>query len=281
MGSRRVPHTLLGLALAALLAACGTTLDANDVTLEAQARFGEIDNEHIGVGLLIFDDPAGPAWRCTGTLLTPTVLLTAGHCTSGAVGGRVWFETDVGADRATTGYPFAGGTSIEFDEIHTHPGYVDGAFFLHDLGLVLLDEPVDLPAASDYGDLPTVGMLDELATKRGRQNQLFTPVGYGLQSVKPVLSADLIRYMATVQLIDVKGTAGIPEGSSVMFTNSPGRAHRGGTCFGDSGGPIFEQDTSTIVAVTSFGLNQNCAGTGGGYRIDQQDDQDWINSFMN
>ena len=52
---------------------------------------GELDGEgHPAVGLLIFDfAPGAPGWRCSGTLISPTVILTAGHCTDGAVGGRV------------------------------------------------------------------------------------------------------------------------------------------------------------------------------------------------
>jgi secreted trypsin-like serine protease len=54
----------------------------------------------------------------------------------------------------------------------------------------------------------------------------------------------------------------------------------GGTCFGDSGGPLFLEDTNLIVGVTSYGINRNCASTGGSYRIDTVDDLEWINSFL-
>lgn len=47
---------------------------------------------HPYVGLLVFDDEMGPAWRCTGSLISPTVVLCAGHCTDGAVAARVWFD---------------------------------------------------------------------------------------------------------------------------------------------------------------------------------------------
>lgn len=245
----------------------------------AAVKFGEPDgNDHPDVGLMVFDVEGTPAWRCTGTLLSPTVMLTAGHCTFGTSGGRVWFEPDVGAGIPANGYPFAGGTGIEFAEIHTHPDFDDGAFYLHDAGVVILSEPVQL---GTYGELADVGFLDNLARRRGLQDQSFTVAGYGLQSVVPTLQADLVRYQGTVQLIDVKGTAGIPAGTSASFSNSPGEGNgSGGTCFGDSGGPIFHDDSNTIAAVNSYVLNANCVGIGGGYRVDTVDDQAFINGFL-
>lgn len=242
-------------------------------------QFGELDgNAHPYVGLLVFDVGGNPAWRCSGTLLSPTVMLTAGHCTFGTSGGRVWFDSDVAAGRPGNGYPRSGGTGIEFSAIYTHPNYSDAAFYLYDAGIVILSRPVYL---STYGTLANVGLLDDLATRRGHQEQNFTVVGYGLQSVKPELQQALVRYRGTVQLIDVHGTFGVPAGTSANFTNNPGRgAGPGGTCFGDLGGPIFHGDSNVIAAVTSFGINANCAGTGGGYRIDTVDDQAFIRTYL-
>jgi hypothetical protein len=267
--SRRSKFSASLIAVALLLA---TVIPAFAVT------FGVPDGEdHPYVGLMVFDVDGSPSHRCTGTLLSPTVMLTAGHCTFGTSGGRVWFETDVEAGIPGNGYPSGGGTSIEFSEIHTHPDYNDGAFYLFDVGIAILSQPVDLDT---YGTLADIGTLDSLKTKRGLQDQSFTVVGYGLQSVKPTLEQDRVRYRGTVNLIDVSGTGGIPKGTSVLLTNNPGKHATGGTCFGDSGGPTFWGDTNIIVAVTSFGLNQNCKGIGGGYRIDTADDQEFINSFL-
>jgi secreted trypsin-like serine protease len=257
-------------------------------TPSAQAiTWGEPDgNAHPYVGLLVFDTDGTPSHRCSGTLLSPTVMLTAGHCTFGTSGGRVWFDSDVGAGRPGNGYPdndvdndgTKDGTGIEFLAIHTHPQYNDAQFFLHDAGIVILSDPVSLGT----GALPSIGFLDGLTTQRGLQNQKFTPVGYGLQSIVPNPNdeqADLVRYNATVRLIGTSNF-GLPEGTAVVFTNNPGQPASGGTCFGDSGGPIFVQGTNTIAAVTSFGINPNCVGNGGGYRIDTADDQQFIGSFL-
>jgi secreted trypsin-like serine protease len=245
----------------------------------AAVQFGELDGDaHPYVGLLVFDVGGSPAWRCSGTLLSPTVMVTAGHCTFGSSGGRVWFDADVGGGRPGNGYPFSGGTGIEFTEIHTHPDYMDEAFYLFDVGVVVLSEPVYRDA---YGSLAEIGVLDNLAVRRGLQDTSFTVVGYGLQSVVPTLQNDLVRYQGKVQLIDVKGVFGIPAGVSASFTNNPGKGNgSGGTCFGDSGGPIFLGSSNQIAAITSFGMNVNCAGTGGGYRVDTVDDQAFIHQFL-
>src|SRR5215212_5283999 len=74
------------------------------------------DNEHPFVGLVVFYDANGEfLWRCSGSLLTPTVFLTAGHCADtagGAVTARVYFQQDAGANYdpetqldPVTGYP--------------------------------------------------------------------------------------------------------------------------------------------------------------------------------
>jgi secreted trypsin-like serine protease len=242
-------------------------------------RYGQPDNnQHPFVGLMVAGtiDESGefvPQWRCSGTLVDPTHFLTAGHCTFGADAVEVWFEEDVN-DRAVSGYPFGGPTSISGTP-YTHPDYDDDAFYLNDLGMVVLDEAVEL---DEYGELPELGYFDQFFVKRGQNKQLFTAVGYGLQRSMPaqtgLTEASLERRQATLRIINQDAAFGEKKaGNSVLFTNN---AATGGTCSGDSGGPIFVQGTTTIAAVTSYGLNARCAGTGGGYRVDTADDLDWL-----
>lgn len=234
---------------------------------------GELDGDgHPHVGLLLFEEDGEPAWRCSGTLVAPTIVLTAGHCTFGASGGRIWFESTE-AEILDDGYPFAGAKSIEFVAIETHPDYNDAAFFLDDVGIVILSEPVD-PGV--FGVLPDLDQLDEMTPRRGRKNQTFTSVGYGLQRINPVfIESERTRMVANPHLIQIN-SPGFTGDYSLLLSNNHST---GGTCFGDSGGPNFLGDSNVVAGVTSFGINGNCAGTGGVFRMDRADVQDWLASL--
>lgn len=259
---------LVGLALVA--AACSRAVQ--DVGVTAQITNGELDgNRHPYVGLMVAQDAAGrPLWRCSGTLISPTIYLTAGHCTEApAAHVEIWFDADVESGIPGNGYPFngdVGGTP------YTHPQYDPNAFFLYDLGVVVLDEPVVM---SEYAALPKQDVLDRMARQRGRQDVTFTAVGYGLQRINPVfVEAERVRMLARPHLIQING--GIVGDFSLLLSNNHST---GGTCFGDSGGPNFIDDTNVVGGVTSFGLNGNCGGTGGVYRVDRKDDLDWLATF--
>jgi hypothetical protein len=196
------------------------------------------------------------------------MYVTAGHCTSGSDSVTIWFEADVQNDPGL-GYPFGGPTSVTGTP-YTHPDYVDAAFFLADLGVVILDEPVVL---AEYAELP---QLDQLSSLKPNRKTTFTAVGYGLQKAFPDAAAwkeerQRIRMVAYPHLVQIN--RGIVGDDSLILSNN---TNTGGTCFGDSGGPNFLGSSKVIAGVTSFGLNSACGGTGGVYRLDQADDLDWL-----
>ena len=236
---------------------------------------GDMDGDgHPYVGLMIAKVDGVPLWRCSGTLISPTLFLTAGHCTEGATSVEVWFDPDMQTDSAAKGYPFTGEAS---GTPYTHPQYNPNAFALYDLGIVVLNQSVVM---SEYGVLPSLNQLDALKTRRGLKDVSFTAVGYGLQQSFPDAASFLennvrVRMVATPQLLQING--GIVGFGSLLLSNN---ANTGGTCFGDSGGPNFIDGTNVIAGVTSFALNGTCSGTGGVYRVDRQDDLDWLATFM-
>jgi len=244
----------------------------------AAVKWGELDgNRHPYVGLMVAQDAAGnPMWRCSGTLLSPTVFLTAGHCTEApAAHVEIWFDADVESGIPGNGYPYTGDVG---GTPYTHPSYNPNAFFLYDLGVVVLD--VAMPMAS-YGALPALNQLDALKTRRGQQDTTFTAVGYGLQQSFPDAASwkennVRVRMLATPRLIGIN-VPGFTGDFSMLLSNN---ANTGGTCFGDSGGPNFVGNSNVIGGVTSFGRNQTCVGFGGVYRIDRADDLDWLATFF-
>ena len=273
-------------------------------------------NEHPYVGQLFFYVPdeidsrftdPGAWFSCSGTLVSPTVVVTAGLCTygiglngeptttgGGSGGNDVWVNFSEHPD--LTGLPPSADYIPDdneqryldreafFDQhpdwirgtAYPHPEYASGPFLLHDVGIVVLDEPVIL---SSYGALPALGYLDQFFAAR-RNAQRFTVVGYGLTRSRPTgTEGGDSRQKGTVMLINLHAL-GVPPGYFALFTSNSGKPHQGGLCFGDSGGPVLVEGTNVIVAVSSFVLNQNCTGSVGGYRIDQQDDLDFISSFL-
>jgi hypothetical protein len=245
--------------------------------------FGTPDPGHPYVGTLLFVQGGEGYFSCTGTLLSPTVMLTAGHCTESEGQTNevtyVRFTQDALAGREN--YPtlqaWLDAEWILADEVIPHPQFDDYAAFpnTYDVGLVILSEPVNLPT---YGALPEVGLLDRLTSDHNRSNNVFTAVGYGLQGlINPFFSDDYARYKTTTRLVEVKSTWTGP-GQSAKFTNNPGRIP-GGTCFGDSGGPIFWGTTNVIGAITSFGKTP-CIGVDFNFRIDTEIAQDFITPYL-
>lgn len=127
-----------------------------------------------------------------------------------------------------------------------HPEYGGFAGFpgTFDIGLDRPERAIDTGGV--HGRLPEEGMLDELITRRGATTQhQVGVVGYGLQ-----------------------GTGG------------------SGTCFGDSGGPASwidpatGRETTTVVAVTSFGITGRCAGTDFSFRTDIPAARDFVDAHL-
>ena len=284
--------------LLALVAALAGALTVSAAPAGAVTGNFVQDFEHPYVGLVAFYDAEGNfLWRCSGALITDRVFLTAGHCTeqdvpegeASPVMARIWFHQNVGGEFAppdvpedpNTGYP---NRCLPGDPLCVEStalfdfGFDNFAGFpnIHDVGLIILpeDQAVSLP---EYGQLAEAGFLESIADLRGAT---FTVAGYGVSRINPAKQLSFReRLMAETQLVNLnesRNTAGF----NLQLSSNPGGG-RGGTCFGDSGGPTFYGDFSsnTIVGVNSwlFGFNrQTCGGTGFAFRTDTEAVIDWI-----
>ena len=286
-----------------LLALVSATLLAISLVAPTTAITGNYveDFDHPFVGLIAFysdrqgtDD--GFIHRCSGSLVddgTPAdgsrVIVTAGHCTDDgtgdavAVSARVWFRQDAGTRYDGTRDPLTGypdkcidDPAVALDACQTshemyNYGFDDFAGFPNhrDVGVVILDKPVVLP---EYATITDAGAITS------NKSIKLTVSGYGISdghaASDPTVSFRE-RLMAETTLVNTtnNNTAGF------NLETQPNGGSRGGTCSGDSGGPVFYPSTSnTIVAVTSFGIiNPNdCQGNDYSYRLDRQEVIDWI-----
>jgi hypothetical protein len=247
---------------------------------------------HPYVGLLVFDDaPGHPAWRCTGSLIAPNVVLCAGHCCDGAVAARFWFYEDVTYDHVPFPlYPYGGpGSGAIEGTPYTNPDYrsivASGngipTFSYRDVGIVVLDEPVSL---GEYAQLPTAGLVDTLAVMTS-----VDLVGYGVQYQAKIPGNELptpppyyrwtgprCRFYAPAQLLSGKFSW---SDEFIRCTANPAQG-KGGTAFGDSGGPVLLGGTDTILAVNSYVTNVNCGGVTYHSRIDIPEVLEWIQTFL-
>ena len=252
-------------------------------------------NNHPYVGLLVFDvAPGVPGWRCSGSLIAPNVVLTAGHCTDGAVAARFWTYEDVTYDHVPFPlYPYGGpGSGAVEGTPNTNPKYRSPenpygggnglpAFSYRDTGVVVLDEPIVL---SEYAALPSAGQVDGLKNK--------TPidfVGYGVSEQAQIPGSLLpqpppyyrwggprVRLYAPSELVSGKF---VHSAEYMRLALNPGGGS-GGTCFGDSGGPDLLGGTNVVLAVNSYVTNINCSGVGYSARVDIPEVLDWINGFL-
>jgi hypothetical protein len=276
----RALRRALTVAVLSTVALAGSALPAQAIT------GGEPDGDrHPNVGLIAFYDSEG-RFRCSATLVSPTLLITAAHCTAGTLGKTAVSFEPVVAEQPPSPLPVAANPAVGYTAAelaaagllsgtaYTHPQYsnftdLDNG---NDVGVVVLDAPVTgiAPATLASGNY-----LDQFA-QPALNGTIFDVVGYGTevraaedgpQQPQP-MSYPLIRRYTTSP-----GQKLTPQ--VLQLNGNPNDVHGGGgTCFGDSGGPVFLN--GYLVAVTSYGYTGNCRYLGGYQRIEVPVVEEWL-----
>jgi trypsin len=214
---------------------------------------GEPDGDsHGNVGLLAAYIPGyGLIAACSGTLISPTVFLTAAHCTAPLQAMGVEFAL-VTFDQAPSRYShFLPGrmyTSPYFNQRKSDP---------RDIAVVVFNSPVEgvTPAT-----LPTAGLLDGMDLRDTR----FTPVGYGANGWVPARGGPWFYDDGTRRVASSSFNALTP--AWLRLSQNPAKGDSG-TCYGDSGGPNFIGASDVIAAITITG-DAVCRATNVAYRLD-------------
>jgi V8-like Glu-specific endopeptidase len=221
---------------------------------------GQPDGEaHPNVGALVspvrYSD--GTWLYCTGTLISPTVFLTAAHCDDGAARVRVTFDS-----------AYQDGDTTYSGTWHADPLYGHDQSDSHDIAVVVFDKPIKgiTPAK-----LPAAGALSNLSS-----SQQFTSVGYGAYEVTNQPGGH--RYLYNDVRMVATGTLNAINPTWLRISMNPA-TDNGGTCYGDSGGPNF-LGTTDIVAATTITGDAICRATNVTYRLDTPSARAFLGQFV-
>ena len=240
--------------------------------------FVDSNNTFSNTGAFIVKSPTGQIFpECSGTMITPNVFLTAGHCTQ-------FFTQDL-APQGFTAYvsldasiPFGSLTSnatelLAVANVVTNPNFNQRQSDPGDIGVLILQSRVQgvTPAS-----LPSCGLLDQLSAHNGLKDAIFTPVGYGVQNRVVGGGVPFFQDVNPVPRMFAFSSFNALNKGYLRLSQNPSTGN-GGTCFGDSGGPAFltVESEQILVAINITG-DAVCRSTNVDYRLDIVSAQDFL-----
>lgn len=268
----------------ALLALIATTTLVTGARVHA-ITYGFVDTTGAfgNTGAFIVQAPDGRIFPiCSGTLIAPTVFLTASHCT-------VFFEQDLAPDGFTafvsfdSPIPFGNITStstklVAVTDVFSNPLFNQAQSDSQDIAVLLVDPRGTrgiTPAV-----LPPAGLLDQLSAQNGLKTAIFTAAGYGLQNRVTGGGQPFFQDANPVPRMFAFSSFNSLNGGYLRLSQNPSTGN-GGTCFGDSGGPNFlnVNGVRTLVAITITG-DSVCRSTNVDYRLDTTSARAFLAPFV-
>jgi len=213
---RRHRNVSLEMLLGLVLSGCAVDAGGEQVAVDvAPILGGSTSSAYPEAATLHIDVTATAYYACSGTLIAPRVVLTAGHCVTGHQRWDVYVGTAYRSSTSATVYDWP-----VLDSDAVSPRY-------HDVGLVFLSDAIALSAS-----FPTI------ATEPSPAGAKALNVG---SEVAPSAAYDEIATSFYEAPITIQTNPLYPFDYSSADVIQPG----------DSGGPVFLSGTHTLLAVNS------------------------------
>lgn len=238
-----------------------------NLLIAAEPTGDRYPNVALIVGRAAEGSPWGPA--CTGTLVAPDVVLTAGHCTALSTLFEGLTQFGVTFDPV-----FTSASRVIPVTVHVHPDFTfrfpfptpDDPVDLSDLALMILNEPVGLVPAH----LPPPGFLDRLT----RISAPLTSVGYGIPRADASVAERGTRRAGSVRLDRVIGPVVVTRPNPTV------------NCIGDSGGPLILGPPHTdggrggATMILGVAHSTDCATFTTFYRVDTPQARAFLGAYL-
>jgi hypothetical protein len=233
-------------------------------------------NAHPQVGVVVAEAHGGRHYFCSGTLLSPTVFLLAGHCDLSFLqptGLWVYFSSTQPDPNTIPAGDLHAGTFFRDPAFKPNAGGKTGGLDDHDIAVILLDSPANGIAPAS---LPPAGLLDQLASKNGLHDSVFTNVGYGGSGYSqgggpPRLEFAGLRMDSTSTFMSLE--------NAYLKLSENQATGNGGTCNLDSGGPQFLPGSNTLVSITVDG-DPYCTALDVNYRLDTPSARSFLGQYV-